>query len=349
MSEHPQKNQGKAEKIKKKPTSQKKFSFKAVIIWIKDKKIINKHTVKVLCLLIFVLWLTNPELIPFLPSGIKETLTNITIQLIGDVQSIVEVLPISRVIICKILVMSIFLYLIFEIMKIILENVDISNNRINTFAKLFLSTIHYFFAIIGIIWALKIMGVNTGAIFAGIGIVSLIIGFSAESLIADMITGVFLLFDNQYNVGDYIDVGNFHGEVEKIGFRSTFIRDRGGNLKIINNSNMRDIINRSNQDSLAYCDITVPGNLDIITLEKNLKKMLEKMENKIKDNKTEKERPLFPKEHPEYWGVESVKGNEIVIRIAAWVKEADIYQARRVINREVKILLQKMEEDKTHG
>ena len=91
---------------------------------------------------------------------------------------------------------------------------------------------------------MRIMQIDTSVIFAGIGIVSLIIGFSADSLIADMVTGIFLLFDNQYNVGDIIDVGSFHGEVIKIGFRSTSLKDQGGNIKIINNKQCLFICHR---------------------------------------------------------------------------------------------------------
>lgn len=173
--------------------------------------------------------------------------------------------------------MTLFLCLIAEIFKTVLVNIHFPGKRIQTFITVSLSTIKYVFTIIGIIWALRIMDIDITVIFAGIGIISLIVGFSANSLIADMVTGVFLLFDNQYNVGNIIDVGTFHEEVVKIGFRSTSLKDQGGNIKIINNSNMRDIINRSEERSRAVCDISLPAKLNLSTVEDSINRLLKNL------------------------------------------------------------------------
>ena len=304
-----------------------------IIRWIRNAKIINRRTCKFVIMLILVIWITNPQSIPFVPQSIKGRMTQIAEMLWGDVEAIRDVLPISWVIFFQIVVMIIFLALVLEILKSILTHVHISNKRMQTFATVFLSTAKYIFAIVGIIWALRIMQIDTSVIFAGIGIVSLIIGFSANSLVADMVTGVFLLFDNQYNVGDIIDVGSFHGEVVKIGFRSTSLKDQGGNIKIINNSSMCNIINRSEEQSRAVCDITVPAKLDISAVEKNITAVLKTLK---------KDKSIFL-ETPELWGVESLKAQEMVIRIVAWVDEKDVYHAQRLINRAVKLKLQEME------
>ncbi len=302
----------------------------STIQWLFNAKIINRRTCKFAIMIILVVWITNPSLIPFLPSSIKDNLTGIAERLLGDVKAIRQVLPISWVKFFQIVVVVLFLCLIAEITKTILNCLHLSGKRMQTLITVFLSTMKYIFSIVGIIWALRIMGVNTSVIFAGVGIISLIVGFSANSLIADMVTGAFLLFDNQYNVGDIIDVGSFHGEVVKIGFRSTSLKDQGGNIKIINNSNMRDIINRSEEHSRAVCDISIPIKVELDTVERNLNSLLETL------GKTE---AIFL-EPPEYWGVESIKGQELIIRIVAWVDERNIYQAQRVINRAVKLKFQ---------
>lgn len=267
MSDERKGNETAVQDRPKKPTAvpSKKTS---IIQWLLNAKIINKQTCKFAVMLILVVWITNPSLIPFLPSGMKKELTGIAERLLGDVKAIRQVLPISWVKFFQIVVMALFQYLIAEIAKTILDNIHFSNKRVQTLITVSLSTMKYVFAIVGIIWALRIMGINTSVIFAGAGIVSLIVGFSANSLIADMVTGVFLLFDNQYNVGDIIDVGSFHGEVVKIGFRSTLLKDQGGNIKIINNSNMRDIINRSDERSRAVCDISLPIKINLKSAEK---------------------------------------------------------------------------------
>lgn len=271
-------------------------------------------------------------MIPFLPANIKERLTQIAENLWGEIETIKDVLPISWVKFFQIIVMAIFLCLIAEIVKTLLTNISFQNKRIRTFVTVFLSTMRYSFAIVGLIWALRITGIDTSIIFAGVGIVSLIVGFSADSLIADMVTGAFILFDNEYNVGDIIDVGTFHGEVLEVKPRSTLLRDQGGNIKIINNSNMRDVINRSKERSRAVCDITVPAKLDLTVLEDNINSLLKRLEN---------EENVFL-ESPEYWGVESLKGQEMVLRIVAWVDEHNVYRAQRIINRAIKLKFQEL-------
>jgi len=290
------------------------------------------HTVKLLLMLLCVLWVTNPSLIPFLPRQIKSFLTLSISEIFGDVGEIAKVLPVSWISFFQIIVMLLFLRLIMEIVKAVLEYLPLTNKRIQTFRTVLLSTIHYIFAAAAVIWALKIIGVNTATIFAGLGIVSLIIGFGANSLVADMVTGVFLLFDNQYNVGDIIDVGDFHGRVIKIGFRSTWLRDEGGNVKIINNSNMCDIVNRSSENSLALCDISVPTQKEIDKIEEIIEPTLVKLKT---------DHAIFLQK-PEYWGIESVDSDKMTLRLVAWVAESDVYKAQRLINRAMQQELQKI-------
>ena len=319
--------------FKSKNTSKRKiFQLSSVLKWIKKTKIINKHTCKAIIAIIVIFWLANPILIPFLPQYVKIAMVQATTSIWGNIEAVPSVLPISWVIFFQLIVMILFLYLVSEFVRAFLENRQFLNKRWQTFSTVFLSTMDYTFAIIGIIWALRIMGIDTTVIFAGIGIVSLIIGFSADSLIADMVTGVFLLFDNQFNVGDIIDVEEFHGEVIKIGFRSTALKDQGGNIKIINNSSMCNIINRSNERSMAFCDITVPTKLDVYTIEDNMQIVVKKL----------KEKEAIFLETPEYLGIQSLDGDQMVLRMVAWVDERNIYHAQRLINRAVKIQLQNL-------
>ena len=97
--------------------------------------------------------------------------------------------------------------------------------------------------IIGVVWGLAILGVNTTAVLAGIGIVGLILGFGAQSLIEDIITGAFIIFEGQYVNGDIIILDDFRGTVRNIGVRTTTIEDAGGNLKVVNNSDIRNFQN----------------------------------------------------------------------------------------------------------
>lgn len=87
------------------------------------------------------------------------------------------------------------------------------------------SLLRYAAAIVILCWGLHLLGVNILAIVASLGVLALIVGFAADSIIADLVTGVFILFDSQYNVGDIIEVDGFRGVVTDIGIRTTSITD----------------------------------------------------------------------------------------------------------------------------
>ena len=130
-------------------------------------------------------------------------------------------------------------------------------------------------AIVILCWGLSILGVDLSTIVTAVGILALVVGFGAESLIADVVTGTFMLFENQYNVGDIVEVNGFRGTVQEIGIRTTSIMDAGGNVKIINNSDMKNILNRSDNASLAVSNIDVPYETDLEALEAKLPALME--------------------------------------------------------------------------
>ena len=149
-----------------------------------------------------------------------------------------------------------------------------STHRSATVITITQSLLRYASAIIILCWGLSIVGVDVSTIMASVGVVALIVGFGAESLIEDVITGFFMLFENQYNVGDIVEVGGFRGTVTDIGIRTTSITDPGGNVKIINNSNMKDILNRSDHASRSVADIQIPYETDLPAFEEKLPEIL---------------------------------------------------------------------------
>ena len=137
------------------------------------------------------------------------------------------------------------LWLINVVVKWIIRYFGKKGMRAETIANLVSGAFHYLIVIIGVVWGLAILGVNTTAVLAGIGIVGLILGFGAQSLIEDIITGAFIIFEGQYVNGDIIILDDFRGTVRNIGVRTTTIEDAGGNLKVVNNSDIRNFQNRS--------------------------------------------------------------------------------------------------------
>lgn len=203
--------------------------------------------------------------------------------------------------------------------------------RTGTLATVFSSLVKYAAVIIAFCWILSIIGVNVSTIFASVGILALILGFGAESLVADLVTGVFILFENQYNVGDIIEIDGFRGKVKEIGIRTLSLEDTGGNIKIINNSDLKNIINRSNQRSVAVCDVGISYNVDLEKFDKVLDKILADIKSK---------HDIFI-DRVECVGVESLANSCVVLRIIADVNEENIFKGKRILNKELKIAFDK--------
>lgn len=193
------------------------------------------------------------------------------------------------------------------------------------------SFIKYISAIILIFLVLSICGVDTTTLLAGAGILSLIVGLGAQPLIEDIIAGLFIVFEEVFDVGDIIVVDNFRGTVKEMGIRTTKIEDAGGDIKVINNSDIRSLINMTSELSLAICDIDIDYNESLENVEKIINDNLEE----IKKNN--------PKivNGPDYLGVQSLGQSGVTLRFTANCKEIFKYQVQRDLNREIKILFDK--------
>lgn len=221
------------------------------------------------------------------------------------------------------------IWLLYTVIKFILLSIGKKGDRARTVTELLISTVRYLAVIAALVWGLSILGVNTTAVLAGIGIIGLIIGFGAQSLIEDIITGAFIIFEGQYHIGDIIVLDDFRGVVRSVGVRTTTIEDTGGNLKVVNNSDIRNFQNRSRKLSLAVCDVDVAYDTDLRALEALLAKALPEMYLEHTD--------LYRKE-PEYMGVESLAESGMTLRFTIPVKEVNIFRARRQFNRDLRIL-----------
>ena len=279
-------------------------------------------------LLAAFLVVTNPTLLPFLSPEAKQSIGSVWRSLFGDVDSIASVLVLNWATLFKLVAMVLLLILLTAIAGLILSHIHPRSGKARSAVTLLQSAVSYFAALIGIFWGLSILGVGVSTIFASVGVLALVIGFGAESLVADVVTGVFLVFENQFNVGDIIEVGGFRGTVEQIGIRTTYIRDAGDNIKIINNSDLRNILNRSAAQSWAKTDVAVSYNEDLERVEKVLAELLPKIRAKYPE--------VFPND-PVYSGVQELADSGVVLRIAAIVHEQDIYKAPRLLNRELKL------------
>ena len=232
------------------------------------------------------------------------------------------------------LLMICLLWLISMVFRLIIQYFGKKSLRSQTIASLAAGAFHYLIVIIGAVWGLAILGVNTMAVLAGVGIIGLILGFGAQSLIEDIITGAFIIFEGQYVIGDIIILDEFRGIVRNIGVRTTTIEDAGGNLKVVNNSDIRNFQNRSRNSSLAICEVSVAYDTDLKKLDQVMKEGLPRMYEAHKD--------LY-KAVPIFRGVIALADSGVNLRITAEVKEEDVFVAQRQLNRDVWALF--MEKD----
>ncbi len=200
------------------------------------------------------------------------------------------------------------------------------NHRVRSVLSIVSSILKYVAAIVILCWGLSILGVNVSTIVASVGIIALILGFSAESLIADMVTGAFMIFENQYNVGDIVEVDGYRGTVTSIGLRTTCITDPGGNVKIVNNSAMKNILNRSDRPSRSISEIAVPYSTDFATLESRIPALMTAIRNAHPD--------IF-KADPIYLGIDQLADSGVVLKFVAEVDEQNIFSGRRVLNHDL--------------
>ncbi len=137
------------------------------------------------------------------------------------------------------------------------EDSDEARQRRETMLPLVSSILRYVVYFVAAVMALQMLGVNVTAILAGAGIAGLAIGFGAQSLVQDVISGFFILFEGEYMVGDYVDIGGVDGSVEAVTLRTTSVRRPNGSLAIIPNGQVQQVINFSKSFVRAVVDVGV--------------------------------------------------------------------------------------------
>lgn len=225
----------------------------------------------------------------------------------------------------------IFCSVLQKILVFAIDHLHTETQRAKTVSSLLSSIIKYALAIVACVMILTFFIEDTSSLFTGIGMLGLVVGLGCNKLISDIVAGIFMVFEGDFQVGDVVVIGGWRGTVKDIGVRTTKLEDAGGNIKILNNSNISDVINNSKALSLAVCDVGIEYDESI-----------ERVENVIKDNLSHiKERIPAIVEGPFYKGVSELGDSAVVIKIVAKCKEDDKFQAQRDLNREIKILFDK--------
>ncbi|MDY2914279.1 MAG: mechanosensitive ion channel family protein [Candidatus Enteromonas sp.] len=203
------------------------------------------------------------------------------------------------------------------------------SDRAKTVFSLLDGIVKYGSAIAVIIYILKACGVNTEALLASVGILTLIVGLGAQSLIADIIAGMFIIFENEFNTGEIISIDGFRGEVIEIGIRTTKLLDAAGNIKIMNHSDIKNVVNLSREPSLAVVDVDFPYDVPLEFIEKLFDEKFAGIKAKI---------PAIIS-GPFYKGVTEYKDSNVTVKIVATCKEVDRFQVQRDLLREYRAII----------
>ena len=203
-----------------------------------------------------------------------------------------------------------------------------TERRYRTVLRLLKSIVAYVVYFIAGVACLSIVGINITGLIAGAGVVGLAIGFGAQSLVKDVITGFFIIFEDQFGVGDYIKLTAVEGTVLEIGLRTTKIKGAAGEINIVPNGTITEVVNYSINNSVAIIDVSVAYSSDIAKAEQLIENYLVTLPSEMD----------MIVETPTLLGVQSVVGAEVTLRISVETLPMQHFAVSRKIRRDVKQL-----------
>lgn len=198
-----------------------------------------------------------------------------------------------------------------------------------TFGSVLKSILKYTSYFIGFTAILTVLFGNISITFASVGGVA--IGFGAQNLVKDIINGLFILFENQFSVGDYVTIGNYKGTVENIGLRSTILKDFSGDVHILPNSIISEVTNHSIAESRVMVDVE-------IAYEENVDNAIKVIEDICNEFKLENENMV---DGPRPVGVVNLKSSSVTIRVLGKAKPMTQWGCENELRRRIKIGMDK--------
>lgn len=190
-------------------------------------------------------------------------------------------------------------------------------------------------AVIGTLVVLLVLGefgVELGPLIAGAGIAGVALGFGAQSLVKDFLSGIFMLVEDQFGVGDIVDVGEASGLVEGVSLRTTRLRDVEGTVWHVPNGEIRRVGNKSQQWSRALLDVQVAFETDVDEATRVIKAAADEVWHSADVGSS-------VLEEPEVWGVEGFGPTGIAIRLVVKTQPADQWKVLRELRSRIKVAL----------
>jgi len=233
--------------------------------------------------------------------------------------------PIIIIVVCTLLCI-LSKKIIYKVFKHIVKT---SDGKQKTILNLINNIIKFIIIIIGILLILEVYGIDTKSLVASLGIVGLVAGLALQDLLKDFIVGMSIIFEGQFSIGDWVSINGFKGEVIPSNLRITKLKAYTGEIKIISNRNITEIINYSSSNSNLIVDIGVAYESDI----KKVKNILDNLCVTFKEKYKLKEISCL--------GIQELSDSSINFRIVALSEYSNQFSLDREIKKEIVLLFNK--------
>jgi moderate conductance mechanosensitive channel len=201
--------------------------------------------------------------------------------------------------------------------------------RAETIAQVLRNVVAIVIWTIALLVVLSELGINLAPLLAGAGVLGVALGFGAQSVVRDFLAGTFMLLEDQFGVGDVIDVGDASGTVEGLSLRTTRIRDVEGVVWHVPNGEIKRIANKSQQWSRAVLDLPVALDTDITEAKRVIKETADKVWQ-------EPPWSTMILAEPEVWGVEALGTQGVVIRLVVKTRPLEQWGVARELRGRIK-------------
>lgn len=221
-------------------------------------------------------------------------------------------------------------YILYKFSGIIFEKIinngktELEKKKRTTIVKLFQSITKYVVFILIVLFALELYGINTKSLIAGLGILGAVLGLALQDTIKDLINGITIILDNFFVVGDIVDYEGFMGEVIELGLKTTKIKALSGQVKVVSNRNITEIINLSQK--LACFTVEIPtGYHDKIDTVEEVLIDVAKQVKKVTDVSD-----------CQYLGIEELDNSSVNYALRVWCKKGSQWDLKRTVLKMVK-------------
>lgn len=228
-------------------------------------------------------------------------------------------------------------YIFYHFVKALTEKIinsgksALERKRRKTIVELFQNIFKYIIFVIVVLFILELYGVDTKSLIAGLGILGAVVGLAMQDTMKDFISGITIMLENYYIVGDYVTYNNFTGEVISFGLKSTRIKNLNGEVLILANRNVTEIINISQKSADVIIDIPVAYEAKVEKVEKAIEEILEEIKKLDKVYKNE----------VTYLGINKLDNSSVNYRIKISCDQDSQWSIKRSSLRIIKMILDK--------